>query len=251
MQAYGSGFARIYNTKWIAYATQIAPLIQRFFESTAARTDDKTLLDLCCGTGQLALHFLEQGYEVVGIDLSEEMLNHARENATSYVDSGQASFVNADAADFTLAGRFSLVVSTFDSLNHLPDAQALKDCFACAYAVCRDCFIFDLNTRKGLANWNCSRVDDSDENVLLIRRGSFDERSDKAWMQITGFVRQPNGLFERFDEEVYNTVFALADVRAMLLECGWREAYFARMNELQKSLAEPEEEGRVFVVARI
>ncbi|NIN99288.1 MAG: methyltransferase domain-containing protein, partial [Anaerolineae bacterium] len=92
-------------------------------------------LDVCCGTGQLAIYFLERGYKVVGIDLSENMLRYAQESAAQYIGRGQARFLQADAADFTLDERFGLVVSTFDSLNHLPDENALRSCFQSVYAV--------------------------------------------------------------------------------------------------------------------
>lgn len=248
MQAYGLGFAQIYNQRWSGFAQQVAPLIQAFFEKTAARAD-KTLLDLCCGTGQLSAHFLEQGYRVTGIDLSEAMLQFAKENLRQYIESGQAELVHADAANFRLNDQYSLVVSTFDSLNHLPDEEALKKCFQCVFRVCSGIFIFDLNTRTGLRRWNSIAIDDSSDDALIITRGIFDGQSDKAWTNITGFSRTPDGLYERFDETAFNTVFGLAKVKRMLLELGWHTVYFARASALDTPLDDPEAEGRVFVVA--
>ncbi len=93
MQAYGKGFARIYNLKWTGFARQVAPLILEYYEATPFAAANKRVLDLCCGTGQLAGYFLERGYRVVGIDLSEHMLRYARENALAYMVSGQAQFI--------------------------------------------------------------------------------------------------------------------------------------------------------------
>ena len=64
-----------------------------------------------------------------------------------------------DASDFTLGERFGLVVSTFDSLNHLENESALRKCFQCAHAVSNGYFIFDLNTRNGLRRWNNIQVE--------------------------------------------------------------------------------------------
>lgn len=249
MQSYGSGFARIYNQRWSGFARQIAPLIQAFYETTSVAQANKTMLDLCCGTGQLSVHFLEQGYRVTGIDLSEAMLHLAKENAREYAEAGQAIFLHADATDFTLDEQCGLVVSTFDSLNHLPDEEALRRCFQCVSEVCNGIFIFDLNTRAGLRRWNSINIDDSDKEAFIVTRGIFDGESDKAWTKITGFSRTPDGLYERFDETAFNTVFDLTRVKNMLRELGWQTAYFARASTLDTPIDDPEAEGRVFIVA--
>lgn len=251
MQAYGSDFARIYNLRWIGFATQLAPRILECYERTPMGQTNKSLLDVCCGTGQLAVYFLEHGYRVTGLDLSEHMLRFARENSARYVETGQAKFVQADASNFALDDQFGLVVSTFDALNHLEDEQALKSCFQSVFAVLvRDgYFIFDLNTRAGLARWNSISVEDTEE-IMIVNRGIYDGQSDKAMTRITGFVRNPDGRYERFAETAFNTVFDMARVHHSLMEVGWREAYFARGQDLQTPIDEPEREGRVFFVAR-
>ncbi|MBE0697995.1 MAG: class I SAM-dependent methyltransferase, partial [Anaerolineaceae bacterium] len=68
MQAYGSSFARVYNLRWTAFSTQVAPRIRTYYESTPFGRENQHMLDLCCGTGQLALHFLDHGYQVTGLD---------------------------------------------------------------------------------------------------------------------------------------------------------------------------------------
>lgn len=112
-----------------------------------------------------------------------------------------------------------------------------------------DTFIFDLNTRRGLKRWNGIQVDDSDDEMLIISRGIYDGLNDKAWMKISGFVRMPNGLYERFEETVFNTVFEMERVKKALLDVGWKNVYFARIQDLKTPLDEPEREGRVFIVA--
>jgi SAM-dependent methyltransferase len=250
MQAYRPAFARVYNQKWIGFAQRIAPLIRAFYESTPAGQAHRSLLDVCCGTGQLAAHFLEHGYQVTGIDLSADMLRHARENNAPYVESGQARFLHADAAAFTLDEQFGLAVSTFDALNHLPDKEALCGCFASVYPLLLPggFFIFDLNTRAGLARWNEINVRDMPDS-LIINRGIYDEQGDRAWIKITGFVRTESGLYERFEETAYNTAFDLAWVRDTLLQTGWRSVYLCRGDNLHLPIADPEAEDRAFFVA--
>lgn len=251
MQAYGAGFARVYNMRWSGFAQWVAPKIMDYYAATPIGQSNRTVLDVCCGTGQLAVRFLEAGYSVVGLDASEPMLHYAQENTRRFIDAGQARFVQGDASWFALDERFGLVISTFDALNHLDSEERLRGCFQSVFLVLVDggIFIFDLNTPAGLRQWNNISIDDSGDELLLINRGIYDGQGDKAWTRITGFVRQPDGLYERFEQTAFNTVFDLACVNQMLLEVGWREVHFARIDDLKTPLAEPKKEGRVFIVA--
>lgn len=248
MQAYSAGFARVYNLRWAGFARQVAPLILEYFEASPFAAANKRVLDLCCGTGQLALYFLEKGYRVVGIDLSEHMLRYARENALAYIVSGQAKFIAGDATDFTLDEHFDLVVSTFDALNHLEDEQALGRCFQCVFPLSEGLFIFDLNTRMGLSRWNNIQMEENEE-ALVITRGIFDGQGNRAWTRISGFIHAGDKLYERFEETAFNTVFELQRVENALHEAGWRKVHFARLPDLKMPITEPEKEGRIFIVA--
>lgn len=250
MQAYSARFAHVYNMRWGGFAQSVAPRIMDYYAATPTGRVDKAVLDVCCGTGQLAVHFLEAGYSVVGLDSSEPMLQYARENARRFVDAGQARFVQGDAGHFALDDRFGLVVSTFDALNHLDSEERLTSCFQSVFSVTVEggIFVFDLNTPVGLRRWNNITIDDGSDEVLIINRGLYDGQSDKAWTRITGFVRQSDGLYERFDETAFNTVFDLARVKDLLTEVGWRKVHFARIDDLKTPLTEPEKEGRVFIV---
>ncbi|MCL5999186.1 MAG: class I SAM-dependent methyltransferase [Chloroflexi bacterium] len=251
MQAYSTEFARVYNMRWAGFATQVAPRILEFYERTPLGGQNTSVLDLCCGTGQLARHFLDKGYRVTGVDSSEGMLNYARENVADGVADGRAKFIQADAAGFTLDECFGLVVSTYDALNHLDDADALRRCFQSVFAVLAHdgTFIFDLNTRAALAGWNSIAIEDTEE-MMLVSRGIYDVPNNRATIRISGFVRTASGCYERFEETAYNTAFDMEMVRQALLDTGWREVHFARSQDLAVPILEPENERRVFIVAR-
>ncbi len=251
MQAYSSVFAGVYNALWSDFANRVGPPIRQFYEMTPTGQCEKSLLDLCCGTGQLALHFLDQGYRVVGLDLSEGMLKFARQSCLSHIVAGQAQFVQADAAHFELAEQFGLVVSTFDALNHLPDEAALRGCFQSVFAVLKTggYFIFDLNTQTGLRRWNGGQVLDRSDEVFLYQHSIFDDFTIKAWTRITGFVLGEDGRYTRFDETVYNTVFEMAAVRDWLAAAGFRTVYCACGDDLSTAIEQPEEEARAWFVA--
>jgi SAM-dependent methyltransferase len=249
--AYGGAFARIYNLEWTGFANRVAPYILDHYESILPSEASREVLDLGCGTGQLAHYFLERGYRVTGLDLSADMLRYARENNQNFIDSGQATFMHGNAAEFSLDHAVGLVACTFDMLNHLEDMSALARCFRSVAAVlARDgVFIFDLNTRTGLRRWNSIQVQDT-EQAMIVNRGIYDEQSDRAYVRISGFVRTPEGQYERFEETAFNTVFELDAVREQLRDAGFERAHFARVEDLATPIENPEEESRVFVVAR-
>jgi SAM-dependent methyltransferase len=251
MGAYGRAFARIYNQEWTGFVNRIAPLVVGFYESLPASRASKDILDLGCGTGQFARYCLERGYRVTGLDHSPDMLQYAGENNQDFIDAGQATFVQGDLTAFTLDYPVSLVTCTYDTLNHLEDLSTLARCFRSVAAVLNTdgVFIFDLNTRAGLAGWNSIGVQDTVE-AMLVRRGIYDGQSDRAYVKISGFVRMPEGHYERFDETVFNTVFALDAVRTKLGEAGFQRVYCARVEDLSTPIEDPEGESSVFMVAR-
>jgi SAM-dependent methyltransferase len=251
MQAYSAGFARVYNQHWGGFAKRIAPLILAYYQGMPISQRNPAVLDLCCGTGQLATYFLEQGYHVIGIDSSPAMLRYAAENTADYVQSGRAAYMQADAANFALSQRVGLVVSTYDALNHIESDAALGRCFRCVLAALDEggVFIFDLNTRLGLSNWTNIIVEDTPD-LMIVTRGIYDEPARRATTRISGFIRNADGFYDRFEETAYNTVFDLAVVRTMLLEAGWRAMHFATSQDLATPLPEPEDERRVFIIAQ-
>jgi hypothetical protein len=85
---------------------------------------------------------------------------------------------------------------------------------------------------------------------MIITRGIYDGRSEKAQMKISGFVQTVNGAYERFTETIYNTVFNLEEVRAKLLEIGWKTVNITTVEDLRTPVKNPEKERRIFFVAQ-
>src|SRR5262245_42357285 len=90
------------------------------------------VLDLCCGTGQIAAGLVARGYRVTGLDGSEAMLKFARENAP------EGEFIRSDARSFALPKIFHGVISAFDSLNHLMKSEELIAVFRNVHEVLVD-----------------------------------------------------------------------------------------------------------------
>ena len=82
------------------------------------------LLDLACGTGSVSVRLAEKGYEIIGVDLSPEMLSEAQNKAYS---AGQnILFLCQDMTALDLYGTVDAAVCTLDGLCHLPDEESLS-----------------------------------------------------------------------------------------------------------------------------
>lgn len=90
-------------------------------ELQAHGIQDGILADLGCGTGELTLMLTQAGYDMIGIDQSEEMLCVVRDKAEQLGLSGRLLLLRQDLLKLDLYGTIRGAVSTFDTFNHIPD----------------------------------------------------------------------------------------------------------------------------------
>ncbi len=176
------------------------------------------ILDLCCGTGQLARILAERGFRVMGIDGSEEMLRHARSNAPS------AEFMLGDARSLRLLPLYHAAVSTFDSLNHVMEARELREVFRHVHdALAEDGrFLFDLNMEAGYrARWRGTYAIVESDNVCVVR-AAYDAERRIGRNDITMF-REDAGGWRRSDVTLLQRCYPEGEVRSALEEAGFTD----------------------------
>ena len=202
-------FAWMYNRHWGSFGTRIVPVLEKLILNELP--SGARVLDLCCGTGQLAHALSAEGFELTGIDGSESMIAIARENAPN------AAFRVGDARDFKITGDFHAAVSTFDSLNHVMSLDELTSVFrnVCSALIGGGVFAFDLNMEEGYRNrWRGSHGYVEDDHVCVARSSHLpEERIGKT--EITMFFRKADR-WERSDvtllqrcyseEEIFNAL---------------------------------------------
>jgi SAM-dependent methyltransferase len=250
MEVFPPKFADVYNSRWGTFAEHIAPRIKQFYESLPIAENERGIFDLCCGTGQLAHYFLEHGYRVIGSDLSEAMLEHARTNNRSYISSGQALFFQADAAEFELDEQVGLAVATGEALNHLPNHQAFKSCLALVRPTLRPggALVFDLRTSKGFSVWNNMTVENIGDGGIIVKSGVYAGQGE-AVQRIVGFDRAADD-YKRFEQVVDNIVLPIGEVVEDLRQAGFDSISVASVEDLGKPVPAPESEDRVALIAR-
>jgi len=207
-------FAWVYNRHWGNSFTYLAlPVLEKLvLPHLPAKA---RILDLCCGTGQLAQILMERGYQVTGLDGSGEMLRFARENAPG------AEFIQADARSFKLTAVYHAVVSTFDSLNHIMSLAELTSVFRNVFAALRGggLFLFDLNMEEGYRiTWNDNFGIVEDDHICVLR-SSYRPEEHTARFDTTIFRLQD--YWYRSDVTLYQKCYSEAEVRSALETAGF------------------------------
>ncbi len=245
MNLYGEPFAKFYDRHFGTYAEMAAPLLLRYFASQPTAFSRLPVLDLGCGTGCLAFHFLEAGYTFVGLDLSPFMLMMAENRCWRYVAGHKGRFLLEDIAHFQIGGAFSMVLSTYNAMNHLDSEEKIRGCFrsvrACLAEGAR--FVFDFHTLGGLREW-ANPESARWEQDQVEAQGEFDRLRGTAVMRLRGEVEG-----KTFEEKIVNYSYPLVQLDQWLTREGFHDVRFSRMDELLSPLEEPEKENRVVVVA--
>jgi len=222
-QAYGAAAAlrySIFESRPDGFARRRAPKIRKFYEQAGIDASNRDVLDLACGSGQLAVHFLEHGYRVVGLDRSPHMLGHARQVCASYVDEGQALLVKGDARDFQFDRRFGLVACTFNGLNHLASLADVRRCLRCVDGVLAPggYFVFDIDTPGGLRQAvETTFVNDTDEEIT-VRKRVFD--GERVILYASGCFFHDD-VWHRYRETIWKIVIDPMELRTEMLDLGW------------------------------
>jgi SAM-dependent methyltransferase len=199
------------------------------------------VLDLCCGTGQLARWLMACGFEVTGLDGSEAMLERARRNAPD------AQLVCADAREFRFEEPFDAVLSTFDSVNHFATLEDVRAVFDNVYEALAPggLFVFDVNTQTGFLDAADESYITEDGGPVCIVRASYDAKQGVGISKVTGFL-QEGELWRRVDFEIPEFHHPVKDLKRALREVGFRAA---EMLDAVEDLGMPRANGRVFLIA--
>ena len=156
----------------------------------------KEVLDLGCGTGGITAVLADKGYDMIGLDISPEMLNFARER-----NYGKNTLLLCqDMCEFELYGTVQAIYSSFDCLNYILENKDLAQVFVLArnYLEAGGLFIFDINTEHRYKNVfanNCFAYEF--EDIFAVWRNSYDEKTKKCDFEIDIFSENEDGSYER------------------------------------------------------
>ena len=211
---------------------------------------DGLVLELGCGTGTVTEMLADAGYDMIGIDNSEEMLAEAMEKRA---ESGHdILYLLQDMQDFELYGAVRAVISVCDSMNYLTDEEDLEYLFALVnnYLDPEGLFVFDFNTEyKYREILGEQTIAEDREECSFIWDNYYDEDERINEYELTLFVRdeeQPQ-LYRKYQEEHFQRAYTLEQIRHMLTEAGLE--YVTAYDDYTKESPHDRSE-RICVVAR-
>jgi SAM-dependent methyltransferase len=217
-----SVFARYYDqlTANIDYKKRAAyfnDIIRKFRDAEGG-----ILLDLACGTGSISEEMARLGFDVIGVDNSDEMLGIALDKK---FDSGlNIQYLCQDMRKLDMFGTIDITICALDSINHLNSLNDVRAVFenVAFFSEIGGLFIFDVNTlykhRNILANNTFTYETD---NVYCVWENTLVPDTDEVKMQLEFFELEENGLYSRSSDGFSEKAYSQQDIEKILADTGF------------------------------
>lgn len=171
------------------------------------------VVDLACGTGKLTEYLIDDGFDVIGVDGSAQMLAVAQERLM-----GRALLLNQRMERLDLYGTVDAVVCTLDSISHITDESALAKAFARVSLFLEDngLFIFDVNTlyKHTQVLGNNIFVMDEDDVYCVWSNQSHDDIVDIN----LDFFERDGRVYHRTSESFSERAYSMQTIERLLFE---------------------------------
>ena len=218
MEAYTS-FAQVYdlfmdNVPYEEWSRYIIGLLKEY------GICDGTVLDLGCGTGKITRLLKKAGYDMIGVDNSEDMLELAMEKR---MESGKdILYLLQDMREFELYGTVRAIVSVCDSVNYITEPEELEEVFRLVnnYLDPKGVFLFDFNTVYKYKEVMGDTViaEDRGECSFIWDNFYYEEEKINEY-DLTLFIKEGE-LFRKFEETHYQRCYSLEEVKEAAKEAG-------------------------------
>ena len=209
-----------------------------FYEEILRREGVKprTCVDLACGTGSVTEILARRGYQVTGVDLSEEMLTVA---ASKVMDLEQPPMFSCqNLSRLRLPRAVDLAVCALDSLDYITNPDDCAEAIRRTYRILNPggIFIFDVNTPEKLKAMDGQVFLDEDDDVYCVWRGAFDEETNICSYGMDLFQRQGK-VWHRSFEEHREYAYSQEQLTAFLKAAGFThiEVYADRLFEAPRA----------------
>ena len=180
-----------------------------------------TVLDLACGTGTLTWMLAEKGYEVIGTDMSVDMLAAAMSKMGEYEAAERPLFLQQSAQELDLYGTVQAAVCSMDGMNYLsPDILREAVRRVSLFLEPGGVFLFDIHTPEKLHRIDGQAFVSESERAFCVWNASCPKESDVCTYDIDLFIREGKR-WRREEEEHREYVHEPDALRALLLQSGF------------------------------
>ena len=181
----------------------------------------KTIADLACGTGGVTNPLAARGYQVIGVDISEDMLYVAREKARK---SGlQVPYICQDISELTLHHPVDAVLCMCDGFNYILEEEKLKRSLDRIHHYINPggILIFDISSYYKLSTILGNKtMADTAEDLSLIWLNHFVKETRLLEMNLTIFKKQGD-CYKRIEETQMQKAWKMGEIIELLNECGY------------------------------
>lgn len=219
MEAYGK-FAQVYdlfmdNVDYEGWADCLEKHLKE------EDIEDGLVLELGCGTGTMTGLLARRGYDMIGVDNSEEMLAEAMEKKVE--DGLDILYLLQDMQEFELYGTVRAAVSVCDSLNYITEKEELLQVFRLVnnYLDPGGIFLFDMNTvHKYRDILGDDTIAENRDEGSFIWENSYDPDTGLNIYELAVFLPREDGLYEKCEELHCQRAYEQAEIEALIREAG-------------------------------
>ena len=199
----------------------LADYLQRHI--SRAKIPVKTVLDLACGTGTLTCILARRGYEMIGVDLSEDMLAEAAEKALE-VEGERPIFLNQSMDRLDLYGTIDACVCCLDSVNYMTRPRQLQKAFQRVHLFLMPggVFLFDCNTPEKLQAMDGQIFLDETEDTYCVWRAEY-SRKRRICTYGMDIFRRDGGHWQRGEEVHEEYAYTPEELEEYLRQAGFRD----------------------------
>lgn len=213
------------------------------------RQERNSILDLGCGTGTLTELLAREGYDMIGVDNAQEMLQIAMEKRDK---SGlDILYLLQDMREFELYGTVGAVVSVCDSVNYLLEEEDILQTFRLVhnYLYPGGIFIFDFNTVYKYAQViGDATIAENREDCSFIWENYYHEEEEINEYDLTIFVREERQeCFRQFQETHYQRGYRANQMRRLVEQADFE---LLEIMDADTHGEVTEESERIYIVAR-
>ncbi|TFB24869.1 class I SAM-dependent methyltransferase [Filobacillus milosensis] len=220
-----------------------------FTEAAISYNEVSHVLEVGCGTGELALKLSNKGYDVTAFDVSCEMIEVAQQKAK--VQNSNCQFFQGEASSFDINQSFDLVVSYCDVLNYIVEPSALNKTFKNIFKHLNDdgIFIFDVHS-IAYVDWLIEREIFSEirEEITHIWLCEPGMNEGEIQHDLTFFVQRENQLYERYDEQHVQRTYPVQYYKQVLNDIGFEKVDIYYDFHVEENEKAEEDADRIFFV---
>ena len=206
------------------------------------------VVDLGCGTGTFSEMLYEEGFDVIGIDYSDAMLEKAMEKREQ--SGSEILYLQQDMRELSLYSTVGTVVSVCDCVNYVLEEDELLQVFSLVnnYLYPGGVFLFDFNTdykyREVIGD---TVIAENREDCSFIWENYYDPEERINEYDLTMFLKREGDLFERVTETHLQRGYQPEEMQKLLEQAGLK-VLLMRDAEDDGEVRETSE--RVYVVAK-